>query len=114
MATRKAGRPLGARNKKRMPKTEEIVKLSKQNFELVLEQIYNILIDNPPEGVKHTEKQKDTAMRLAADLGKHFMSLEMSSRYADKTLPKEETKKEETTTADNVVSIALKPFTAAK
>lgn len=114
MTVRKAGRPKGAPNRKRLPSTEEIVRLSKQNFELTLKEIYNILLDNPEEGKKYTDKQREMALRLAADLGKHFVTLELSKGIDAK--PKEEVKPEqkETPKAGNVVPLSLKPFSASK
>lgn len=100
MTTKKRGpgRPKGAPNKARMPKSEELTKLSKQGMEIGLKYMYDILTSDDD---KVTEKQREMAAKVLIDIGKVFVTMEVkddgknkesSETREDEELPTQEVK----------------------
>jgi len=78
---KKKGRPKGSKNKRKgndIPLTRELLKLSKDNYELALGRVNRVLKNKPNLGEEFTPKDVELATKQALDLGKHYLDMEIT------------------------------------
>jgi hypothetical protein len=82
MADKKTGRgrPKGAPNANRLPKSLDILKMSRQGLEMSLKWYRAVLLNE--EG-KYTPALQQQAAKQLSEIGKHFLTLEEQGKLKD-------------------------------